>query len=72
MHSPFFNPSVPSITQFSALCKEGRIKEILIILLTKSDPPIKSISYFQLLQICIAKKALPEEVCCVLVKFSTT
>ncbi|XP_057813125.2 pentatricopeptide repeat-containing protein At2g13600 [Cryptomeria japonica] len=43
-----------------ALSKEGRLKEALQILLTTHNPCVDSSIYLHLLQICIAKNALPE------------
>ncbi|XP_059070470.1 pentatricopeptide repeat-containing protein At2g13600-like [Cryptomeria japonica] len=42
----------------TALCREGRLKEALHILLTTHKPPGDSNTYLQLLQICIAKNVL--------------
>ncbi|XP_057873031.2 pentatricopeptide repeat-containing protein At3g24000, mitochondrial-like [Cryptomeria japonica] len=44
----------------TALCREGRLKEALHILLTTHNPPEHYSTYFQLLQICLLKNALSQ------------
>ncbi|XP_057848020.2 pentatricopeptide repeat-containing protein At2g03880, mitochondrial [Cryptomeria japonica] len=43
-----------------ALCKEGRLKEVLHTLLSTPNSPLEPSTYFQLLQTCIDKNALSE------------
>ncbi|XP_057847935.1 pentatricopeptide repeat-containing protein At3g26782, mitochondrial [Cryptomeria japonica] len=43
-----------------ALCKEGRLKDAMHILLTTQNPPVDTNTYLQLLQTCVTKKALLE------------
>ncbi|KAH9323326.1 hypothetical protein KI387_017965 [Taxus chinensis] len=49
-----------SITHLGALCREGRLKEAIQILITTDHLPEDSRTYLQLLQACIAKNALSE------------
>ncbi|KAH9310398.1 hypothetical protein KI387_025433 [Taxus chinensis] len=44
----------------TALCRGGRLKDALHILLTTHNPPVSSSTYFQLLQTCISKKTLSQ------------
>ncbi|KAH9310397.1 hypothetical protein KI387_025432 [Taxus chinensis] len=44
----------------TALCRAGRLKEAVQILLTTNKPPVDSYTYVQLLQTCISKKALSQ------------
>ncbi|XP_057840102.1 pentatricopeptide repeat-containing protein At1g15510, chloroplastic [Cryptomeria japonica] len=54
--------SMPSTAHLNltALCREGRLKEVLHFLLTTHKPTSDSRTYLQLLQLCIAKNSLPE------------
>ncbi|GLJ38244.1 hypothetical protein SUGI_0778560 [Cryptomeria japonica] len=49
-----------SIANLKALCQEGCLKEALHCLLITHSNPVDSSTYLQLLQACIAKKALSE------------
>ena len=42
------------------LCKEGRLKDAVHILLNTQNPPVETNTYLQLLQTCVTKKALSE------------
>ncbi|XP_059066074.1 pentatricopeptide repeat-containing protein At2g22070-like [Cryptomeria japonica] len=44
----------------TALCKGGRLKEALHILLTTHNPPVECCTYLQLLEACVSKKSLSE------------
>lgn len=46
------------ITHLGGLCREGRLKDALHILLTTNNICVESSIYLHLLQVCIDKKAL--------------
>ncbi|XP_059066769.1 pentatricopeptide repeat-containing protein At3g24000, mitochondrial [Cryptomeria japonica] len=54
-------PSIVNLNfSISELCRKGRLKEALHILLTTYHSTVDSSTYLQLLQTCISKKALSE------------
>ncbi|XP_057847768.2 pentatricopeptide repeat-containing protein At2g22070 isoform X1 [Cryptomeria japonica] len=59
-----YNHTMPSISSLNlnlgVLCRDGRLKEAVDILLNTHNPPVDSNTYLQLLSTCIAENALSQ------------